>query len=556
MGQVHSICYIYYRTLYLLLHFYFERSYMPFDGLQLGNYRLLRLIGSGGMGEVYVAEDIRAPRQLAVKIARIDSQPFGQAETLSETIRLFHREMQVIIALDHPNILPLIDFGETVYQSTSRLLYIVMPYRPEGSLSNWLVRQHITTALPLRDAINFLLQAADALQHAHDHQIVHQDVKLANFLVREHSNRPRNPDLLLTDFGIARVTTSTSTQSLQFRGTPSAMPPEQWDGKPVPASDQYALAVMAYQLLTGRPPFVGGMQQIMLQHLMKQPDPPSQLNPLLPPGVNDVILRALAKAPEQRYPSILTFAQEMQRQSEAPVKFARTPIYSAESTPATLEPPALAPAAVIEAQAISQTPKHVAHSQTTIGSIAGKQETTARKPQMRALMLLLLAILLIVPAGIVTATQVQQRQMQSEQATAEAIQKTNLAHQRETSTIATTFASNMAATATAQATAACYKQGFSTGGPYALSPHVYLLPAQAPWLSTSSSCQSINVKFTQLTAPVQIQVCFSNSNCNAWVDTSNTNQWYQLATNVPAQTSYRFGIKATQNTTIQFMVAD
>src|SRR5690242_6202424 len=125
---------------------------MPFDGLQLGNYGLLRLIGSGGMGEVYVAEDVRTPRQIAVKIAHIDSQVFGQTETSSDITRLFHREMQVIIALDHPNILPLIDFGEVEYQQQSKLLYIVMPYRSEGSLSNWLAHQNISGLLPLKDA--------------------------------------------------------------------------------------------------------------------------------------------------------------------------------------------------------------------------------------------------------------------------------------------------------------------------------------------------------------------------------------------------------------------
>src|SRR5579884_2623276 len=422
---------------------------MPFDGLQLGNYRLLRLIGSGGMGEVYVAEDIRTPRQLAVKIARIEPQPFEQDDTFSEMKRLFHREMQVVIALDHPNILPLIDFGEMAYQQESTLLYIVMPYRPEGSLSNWLIRQHITTALPFQDATHMILQAADALQHAHDHQIVHQDVKLANFLVREYSNRPHQPDLLLTDFGIARITTSGTTQSVQFRGTPAAMPPEQWDGKPVPASDQYALAVMAYQLLTGRAPFVGGMQQIMRQHFTKQPDPPGQLNPLLPAGVDDVLLRALAKSPEQRYPSILTFAQELQQLAEASSAYLpaavpstnSTPVISAHptaSTPVALESSPVTPAEVMETQPLSQTPGNPTISQVPTSFLPGKQKTLIQKPQMRTLVLALLALLLIIPAGIVATTQIQQRQLQAEQATTQAaIQNTSLALRHGTSTVVT-----------------------------------------------------------------------------------------------------------------------
>jgi serine/threonine protein kinase len=573
---------------------------MPFDGLQLGNYRLLRLIGSGGMGEVYVAEDVRTPRQIAVKIARIDSQVFGQTETSSDIIRLFHREMQVIIALDHPNILPLIDFGEVEYQQQSKLLYIVMPYRSEGSLSNWLAHQNVSGPLPLKDATIFLLQAADALQHAHDHQIVHQDVKLANFLVREHHTHSRHPDLLLTDFGIASIVSSTSMHSLHFRGTPSAMPPEQWEGKPVPASDQYALAIMTYQLLTGHPPFVGGPEQVMLQHFTKQPEPPSQHNPLLTPGIDDVLLRALAKSPEQRYPSILAFAQAFQQQTTEPDKISLIPAFTSEETPITQQ---TTPTPVETAPPIAQTPEQAA----TIHPLA-KQAPPAHKLRIRAFLLALVALLLLIPIGVIAAGQLHQGQMQSERATAEAVKNSNLAHQQATSRVATATALAPASAATqaairttataasttariaateqttpyntptptptvqavvqitptptiqptvdvsATATAACFDQASSLG-PYTFSPAVYLLPSKTPWFSTSSRCKNISVNFSQLTAPVQIQVCFTDKDCKAWVSINNTNQWYVLATNPAAQTSYRFGINATKQTTIQFAVA-
>jgi hypothetical protein len=171
-------------------------------------------------------------------------------------------------------------------------------------------------------------------------------------------------------------------------------------------------------------------------------------------------------------------------------------------------------------------------------------------------MLALLALILIIPAGIITTTQIHQAQVRSEQATAEAVQQTALAHQQATHSAATAQVTYAAATATAQADAACYNQSMSLG-PYALSSNVYLLPAQAPWLSTTTLCHGINVKFNQLTAPIQIQVCFiATQNCNAWADITTTNQWYQLVTNIPASTSYRFGIKSTQNTTIQFAIAN
>src|SRR6266581_2335063 len=219
---------------------------MPLDGLQLGHYQLQRLIGSGGMGEVYQALDTR----------------------------LFQREMRAITTLDHPHILPLFDFGEATINKAT-LTYMVMPYRPEGSFADWLQERGSSDMLPPQDVAYFLLQAADALQHAHEHQLIHQDVKPSNFLIRKRTVDPNHPDLLLADFGIAKFTTATATASQSIRGTPAYMAPEQWDGQPVAASDQYALAIMAYQLLTGRPPFQGGPGQIMRQHFITHQSRPA-----------------------------------------------------------------------------------------------------------------------------------------------------------------------------------------------------------------------------------------------------------------------------------------
>ena len=156
------------------------------------------------------------------------------------------------------------------------------------------------------------MQAADALQHAHEHHIIHQDVKPSNFLIRSRSGT-NLPDLLLMDFGIAKITTTTATASQSIRGTPTFMAPEQWEGHPQPATDQYALAIMAYLLLTGHTPFSGSMGQIMREHLLIKPQPPSRLNPTLPPTLDAVILRALAKQPDRRFPSILAFAHAFQQ---------------------------------------------------------------------------------------------------------------------------------------------------------------------------------------------------------------------------------------------------
>ena len=284
-------------------------------GLQLGHYRLLQQIGSGGMGEVYLAEDTRIARQVAVKIVRVEPEPYLDEQSLQNAARLFNREMRAISMLDHPNILHLIDFGEQSVDGV-QLTYMIMPYRPEGSLAEWL--QRCTEKLPLNDVAHFVNQAADALQHAHDHQLIHQDVKPSNFLLRNRQSHPNRPDILLTDFGIAKFNTTSSTKSQSVRGTPAFMAPEQWESRPVPASDQYSLAIMAYQLLTGHTPFVGRMEQVMHQHFMAQPQPPSRYNVSIPPALDAVILRALAKQPAERYPSISDFARAFQQAIQQP----------------------------------------------------------------------------------------------------------------------------------------------------------------------------------------------------------------------------------------------
>jgi serine/threonine protein kinase/ABC-type branched-subunit amino acid transport system substrate-binding protein len=220
-----------------------------------------------------------------------------------EAIRLFQREVKAIAKLDHPHILPLFDYGEE-----HTLIYLVMPYRPEGSLLDWLGQCSSPNCFSPQQVAHIVQQAAGALQHAHTHQIIHQDVKPSNFLIHYREETPAYPDILLADFGIARFATATSTVSQSIRGTPPYMALEQWKGKPVPATDQYGLGVMAYELLTGHPPFQGESWQMMYQHLTVQPAPPSSLNPCLSKEIDSILLTALAKDPNRRFASITTFA--------------------------------------------------------------------------------------------------------------------------------------------------------------------------------------------------------------------------------------------------------
>ena len=279
---------------------------MSLVGQQLGRYRLIRMIGSGGMGEVYLAEDTNIDRQVAIKLFRNEGARYSGIEGAKRAARLFRREMKAIAMLDHPHILPLYDYGEDSVNGLL-LIYMVMSFRKDGSLATWL-RHHTPKLLTPEHVEHFLQQAADALQHAHDHQIIHRDVKLSNFLIRVGKEQPDHPDLLLADFGIAKLKTALPSVSSAIRGTPTYMAPEQWKGQAVTATDQYALAVMVYELLTGSPPFKGGMEEVMYLHLQTPPDPPSTLNSSIPAGIDSLILRALEKKPEDRFDSISAFA--------------------------------------------------------------------------------------------------------------------------------------------------------------------------------------------------------------------------------------------------------
>lgn len=284
---------------------------MALEKLQNGRYHLLRLLGKGGMGEVYLMQDERVNRQVAIKIIRSENTPYPEGDTALNAARLFQREAKAIAALEHPNILPLYDFGEETSDETT-LSYMVMPFCPEGSLANWL-RLRGTTQLPPQDVAFLIEQAADALQYAHDHGVIHLDVKPPNFLLRGNKKHPNHPTILLADFGVARSSATVSNSSRTIRGTPTAMAQEQWSSMPVPATDQYALAIMAFEMLTGRTPFVGSMEQLMYQHFSVPPPAPTTFNPNLPPSLNPVILRALAKKPEDRFPSIAAFADAFER---------------------------------------------------------------------------------------------------------------------------------------------------------------------------------------------------------------------------------------------------
>ncbi len=251
------------------------------EGLTLGRYELGQRIAQGGMAEVYLGFDRRVKRQVAVKVL------YGRDESF---VRRFEREALAVGALSHDHILPLYDFGEQ-----RPWYYLVMPYVEGGTLREYLLRRK---RLTLEEAASFTDQIASALQYAHDHGVMHRDVKPSNILLR--------PDgyAYLVDFGLAKAMMGgvALTNSGAMVGTPEYMAPEQSNGVNDYRSDIYSLGVILYQMLTGRVPFTAESPvAVSLKHIQTMPTPPRDINSDIPESVEAVILKALAKDPNERY---------------------------------------------------------------------------------------------------------------------------------------------------------------------------------------------------------------------------------------------------------------
>ena len=269
-------------------------------GQQVGEYRLLRLLGGGGFGEVYLGEHMRSHSYAAIKIlhARL---------TRSEELKAFINEARTF-RLKHPHIVPLLDFG----MALNDVPYLVMEYASHGTLRE---RHPLGIQVPLPAVVSYVNQVASALQYAHDLYLIHRDVKPENMLVGA------NGGILLTDFGIATVAQNSYTLSKQhdlIGGTAAYMAPEQIDGKPHPASDQYALAVLTYEWLSGKRPFQGTAMEVMMQHMTTPPSSLSPQVPMLTPEIERVIFTALAKDPRQRFSNIQAFATALTQASRQP----------------------------------------------------------------------------------------------------------------------------------------------------------------------------------------------------------------------------------------------
>ena len=260
-------------------------------GKSLGRYRLEDLLGQGGMAEVHRATDTKLARTVAVKVILATHAIKG------DFLERFLREARMVASLEHPNILPVYDFGED-----NGVPFLVMPYLSGGTL-----RERLRAgAAPLALASAWIAQLADALDAAHTAGVLHRDVKPANVLVG------KNDRLFLADFGIAKMLENQSglTATGVVVGTPIYMAPEQAQGHPAtPATDRYALAVVAYEILCGRPPFDGdNALSLMHQHVSSPPPPLSTRIGGLPADLDAVLSQALAKDPAARPPTCRAFA--------------------------------------------------------------------------------------------------------------------------------------------------------------------------------------------------------------------------------------------------------
>ncbi|HXR64578.1 MAG TPA: protein kinase [Ktedonobacteraceae bacterium] len=273
------------------------------------HYRMRQPIGKGDIGEVYQAEDVQNQQQIAAKIIRVTTI-YPNQEAAVKALPVFTREVSASAKLEHPNILRPLDHGEATLDG-SPITYLIMPYHAEGSLINWL-NQKAKNQLTPQQIIHIVRQASAALEYAHDRQILHLDVKPTNFLIHSRSTVDEYPDLLLSDFGSARLISAAASSSQHGPVTTTYIAPEQFNNQPVAASDQYALGIMAYELLTGSPPFQGPPESVKLAHTREKPRLVRDLVPMLPPTVDPVLQRALAKEPKERFPSIATFAQAFQ----------------------------------------------------------------------------------------------------------------------------------------------------------------------------------------------------------------------------------------------------
>lgn len=263
-------------------------------GQTVERYQILEQLGQGGMATVYLGYDPRLDRKVAVKVIRRDTFP---PTILDKILKRFEREAKALARLNHPNIVAVIDYGS--HQGSP---YLVMPYIPSGTL-----KEKLCKPIHYVDAAQILAPIARALAYAHSEEIIHRDVKPSNILIT------RSGEPVLTDFGIAKILEdvdgNTLTSTGMGLGTPEYMAPEQWYGKADASSDQYALGVIFYEMVTGQKPYTADTPPaVMLKQAMEPLRKPREIVPELPDEVERILIKLLAKNSRNRFTNMHSLA--------------------------------------------------------------------------------------------------------------------------------------------------------------------------------------------------------------------------------------------------------
>ncbi|XQY93464.1 Stk1 family PASTA domain-containing Ser/Thr kinase [Metabacillus sp. HB246100] len=351
-----------------------------------GRYKIQEVIGGGGMANVYLAKDMILEREVAMKVLRFD---FSNDD---EFIKRFRREAQSATSLAHPNIVSIYDVGEE-----DGIYYIVMEYVDGQTL-----KQYIQQFAPIhpRKAVNIMVQIVSAIQHAHDNQIIHRDIKPHNILIDHHGN------VKVTDFGIAMAMSSTTiTQTNSVLGSVHYLSPEQARGGLAnKKSDIYSLGIVFFELLTGRLPFDGESAiSIALKHLQSDTPSPRRWNPDIPQSIENIILKATAKDPFHRYDS----SEEMEQDIESsfdPKRISEPKFEVPEDEEATKAIP-LITNETIEKNKIEDTIVRTSSDSVVQSEIDDKKSGKKQKPKKRKskLAIVIMTIFIILMLGTIAA---------------------------------------------------------------------------------------------------------------------------------------------------------
>jgi serine/threonine-protein kinase len=360
----------------------------PLIGQTIGNYRVTQKLGEGGMGSVYLAEHPHIGKKVALKVLH------AEFASNQEVVARFFNEARAVNDIGHPNIVDIVDYGVLQGGPTGdRMVYFIMEYLGGRTLTQ-LIRNE--SPLPPERALMIALQVADALAASHRTGIIHRDLKPDNVMLLQ---RGRESDFVkLLDFGIAKLTTdqqgSRRTRTGIVMGTPAYMSPEQCEGRGMidHRTDVYALGILLYEMLTGRVPFVGeGYGEILVQHLTQPPAPPSTFRGLSP-HVEVVVLKALEKRPDLRFPTMEEFMRAMADPvgyveamggiagfTQRPIRPSNAPV----PMPSRLTPSPLTPAhgmhPMTPAPGTLHPPSGIHPKPTTLGGAAGEMQPGAGK---------------------------------------------------------------------------------------------------------------------------------------------------------------------------------